>query len=133
MWAVFQSAKFWTTLGAILAGTAVMLSAYGSHILVGGEEVYHKFMLSVQYHMWHALGLLAVGWQCSIGSEPKTWAAFSGIFFTAGIFLFSGNLYVFAITGNQTITAAMPVGGFCFIGGWILLALASFMQKKDDG
>ena len=132
MWAAFQSAKFWVTLGAILAGAAVVLGAYGSHILDGGEEVSDTFSLSVQYHMWHALGLLAVGWQCSVGSEPKTWAAFSGVLFTTGIFLFSGNLYFFAITGNPAIIAATPVGGFCFIGGWIFLALASYLQKRDD-
>ena len=129
MWAVFQSAKFWVPLGAILAGAAVVLDAYGSHTLEGGEEAYDKFMVSVRYHMWHALGLIAVGWQCATGSGKKTWAAFSGILFTSGIFLFSGNLYVFALTGSQTMTAAIPVGGSCFIGGWILLALASFMQK----
>ena len=131
MWATYQSAKFWATLGAILAGMAVVLGAYGSHMLEGSEEVYDKFLLSVQYHMWHALALLAVGWQCSVGSEPKTWAAFSGVLFTTGIFLFSGNLYVFAITGTPAIIAATPVGGSCFIGGWIFLALASFLQKRE--
>ena len=133
MWATCQSAKFWTTLGAMLAGVAVVLGGYGSHMLEGSDEVFDKFLLSVQYHMWHALGLLAVGWQCSVGSKPNNWAAFSGIFFTAGIFLFCGNLYVFVITGNPAIIGATPVGGFCFIGGWVLLALASFLQKRDDG
>ena len=132
MWAAFQSAKFWVTLGAILAGAAVALGAYGNHNLNGGEEVSDTFSLSVEYHMWHALGLLAVGWQCSVGSEPKTWAALSGILFTAGIFLFSGNLYFFAVTGTPALIAATPVGGFCFIGGWVLLALASFVQKNDS-
>ena len=132
MWATCQSAKFWVTLGAILAGMAVVLGAYGSHMLEGSEEVYDKFLLSVQYHMWHALALLAVGWQCSVGSKPNSWAAFSGIFFATGIFLFSGNLYVFAITGNPAIIGATPVGGFCFICGWTFLALASFLQKRGD-
>ena len=132
MWATCQSAKFWATLGAMLAGVAVVLGGYGSHMLDGNDEVFDKFLLSVQYHMWHALALLAVGWQCSAVSKPNAWAAFSGIFFTVGIFLFSGTLYVFAITGNPAIISAIPVGGFCFIGGWIFLALASFLQKKDD-
>ena len=55
------------------------------------------------------------------------------LLFATGIFLFSGNLYVFAITGNPAIIGATPVGGFCFICGWVLLALASFLQKRDDG
>ena len=47
MWAAFQSAKFWVTLGDILAGAAVVLGIYGSHILDGGEEVSDTFSLSV--------------------------------------------------------------------------------------
>ena len=81
MWATCQSATFWATLGAMLAGVAVVLGGYGSHMLDGNDEVFDKFLLSVQYHMWHALALLAVGWQCSAGSKPNAWAAFSGIFY----------------------------------------------------
>lgn len=130
MLAQFQSSRFWTTLGAILAGMAVILGAYGGHAIDGDEKAYANFMLSVQYHMWHALALLAVGWQCNTKLGSKSYAALSGILFTIGIFMFSGNLYIFAITGNPSITAAMPIGGLCFIGGWIFLAVSSFKQKK---
>ncbi len=133
MWTQFQSSRFWITMGAIFAGAAVALGAYGSHMLDGDQKSYENFMLAVQYHMWHALGLLAVGWQCKIGSESKTYAALSGILFTVGIFMFSGNLYIFTIAGNPSTISGIPIGGTCFLGGWTFLALSALKQKKNLG
>ena len=130
MWPALQSPRLWMPLGAVLAGMAVALGAYGWHNLEGGEAIRQTFMLSVQYHMWHALGLLAVGWHCSLGPAPARWAAVSGILFCIGILLFSGSLYVSAIMGNLPLTGATPVGGFCFMGGWGLLALATISWRK---
>jgi len=61
------SNRFWTAFGAMLAALAVAAGAYGWHALEGDQAFRDIFMLAVQYHMWHALGLIAVGWRCAAG------------------------------------------------------------------
>ena len=74
---------------------------------------------SVHYHLIHALGLLAVAW--AAGRWPGAWVTAAGWLFVAGIVLFSGSLYLVAITGPRWLGAITPVGGTCFILGWVLL------------
>lgn len=130
--AALLSARSWSVLGAVLAGAAVALGAYGWHDLGGDAAMREIFMLAVQYHMWHALGLFVVAWRCSSGAAGAMWAAFAGLAMTAGILLFSGNLYVFAITGDLPVPGAAPVGGFFFMAGWGLVALSVILGRNQD-
>ena len=127
--AFLHSPTLWTVLGAVLAGMAVALGAYGWHDLEADEEIREIFMLSVQYHMWHALGLILVGWRCSVGPASAKWAALAGIAFVLGILLFSGNLYAFAITEVLPVPGGAPIGGFCFMAGWGLLAISALARS----
>lgn len=73
---------------------------------------------AVQYHAWHALGLLAIGL-----SVESTWVKAAGWLLVAGIALFSGSLYALALGAPRGLGAATPLGGLAFILGWIAFAI----------
>ena len=77
----------------------------------------------VHYHLVHALGLLAVAWASA--RWPGAWVNAAGWLFAAGIVLFSGSLYLLAVTGARWLGAVTPLGGTCFILGWAVLAFAA--------
>ncbi len=113
-------------LGSINAFLAVALGAFGAHGLKGRLDadmlaVYHT---GVQYHIVHALGLLAVGimahWMPA--SAALRWA---GWLLLAGIILFSGSLYVLSLSGLRWIGMITPFGGSAFLAAWILVAMAA--------
>lgn len=127
--------KNYLATGALFGAMAVILGAFGAHGLkqIVAAETVQVFQTGVQYQVYHALALLGVG----IIYEKYTnrlvhWA---GVFFIAGIILFSGSLY--AITafratetvGTKGIGIITPFGGLFFIIGWILLFLG--IMKKN--
>src|SRR5437867_2167149 len=100
----------WAKWASILMFLAVALGAFGSHILKAKLSDYslEVFKIGVLYHLIHALGLFIVAWLATITVDPKvTWA---GILLIAGIFLFSGSLYLLAITGQKWLGAITPLG-----------------------
>jgi len=109
---------------SILLALAVAIGAFGAHGLkqhISGEML-QTYKTGVEYHFYHALGLLLIGvLTISFPSELLKWSA---IFLVAGIVLFSGSLYALAISGIKWIGAITPVGGLCFIAGWVLLFFA---------
>jgi len=80
------------------------------------------FETGARYQMYHALALLAVAWVA--GRTSSAWAAWAGRLFVAGTLLFSGSLYLLALTGVRTFGAVTPFGGAAFLGGWVALGLA---------
>jgi len=117
------AAKTFLVLGALCAMLAVMLGAFGAHALRSRlpPELLAVFHTGVQYHFWHALGLLAIGLVLlhAPGSAPVRWA---GWLMLAGIVVFSGSLYVLSISGARWLGAITPLGGLSFIAAWALLA-----------
>lgn len=119
-------ARLFIALGAMLAALAVVLGAFGAHALKTRLppdllEVYHT---AVQYHFWHALGLLAVG--LALRQVPDAaWLRAAGWLLTAGVVLFCGSLYLLAFTGARWLGAVTPLGGVAFILGWLALAVAA--------
>ena len=116
--------------GAIFMALAVALGAFGAHALkkVLTPEMLTIYHTGVEYQFYHALGLLIIG---VIGFQVKSryigWAA---ILITIGIILFSGSLYVLALTGIKGLGAITPIGGVSFIAGWIFLAVAVVRNSK---
>jgi uncharacterized membrane protein YgdD (TMEM256/DUF423 family) len=109
---------------AILLALAVAIGAFGAHGLKShlSNEMIQVFKTGVEYHFYHALGLLLIGiLSISLPSGLLNWSA---ILITAGIILFSGSLYILAITGIKWLGAITPLGGLSFIAGWILLFAA---------
>ena len=84
------------------------------------------FETAARYQMYHALALVAVSWVISrtpIGATSAATA--SGWLFVAGTLFFSGSLYAMTFTGIRALGAITPIGGVCFIAGWLALALAA--------
>jgi uncharacterized membrane protein YgdD (TMEM256/DUF423 family) len=111
-------------LGALSAFIGVALGAFAAHGLKARLDpaMLVTFETGVRYHMYHALGLLAVGWACTRWPGWATTA--SGWLFVAGTLLFSGSLYALALTGERWLGAITPFGGLTFLAGWLSLAWA---------
>jgi uncharacterized membrane protein YgdD (TMEM256/DUF423 family) len=113
-------------LGALNGFLSVALGAFGAHILEGklSDHYLSTWQTGVQYQMFHALALVAVGLLMSKfpGSSLVSW---SGWLFFAGIVLFSGSLYVLSLTGVKVLGAITPIGGVSFLIAWILLMVAA--------
>ena len=118
------TAKLFLSIGAISGALSVMLGAFGAHGLKDklSEKMLVNYMTGVEYHFYHTLALLAVG-LLALHFQSRLLTA-SGWAFTIGILIFSGSLYVLAMTGITKLGAITPIGGLAFIIGWILLAAA---------
>lgn len=87
------------------------------------------YKTGVEYHFYHALGLLLIGvLSFHISSGFLSWSA---ICLTVGIVLFSGSLYLMAVSGIKWLGAITPFGGLSFIAGWVLLLLAVWKKLSS--
>jgi uncharacterized membrane protein YgdD (TMEM256/DUF423 family) len=112
-------------LGALSAALAVLLGSFGAHALKArlAPEQLVTFETGVRYHLIHALGLLAAAWAAGrFGGDAARWG---GWLLLAGTVLFSGSLYLLALTGVRWLGLITPFGGVAFIVGWVLLAMAA--------
>lgn len=111
------------TIAAISGMLAVILGAFGAHILKGmiSHEMLEVYKTGIQYHFYHTFALLAVGILMYFNSSKAL--KWSADLFTTGIILFSGSLYVMAITGIKLVGIITPFGGVLWIIAWILLAV----------
>ena len=115
----------WFAIGAVLCGLGVTLGAFGAHGLRGRltPEMLEVFETGIRYHLLHAVALLAVAW--ALARWPNVWVGVSGWLFIGGIVIFSGSLYLLAVTGTRWLGAITPIGGLCFILGWATLAMGT--------
>ncbi|HEY3446107.1 MAG TPA: DUF423 domain-containing protein [Myxococcales bacterium] len=120
-----STARLFVGLGAINGFLAVAAGAFGAHALKARlpADLLAVFETGARYQMFHALGLVAVG--LVFAAKPSPLLAGSGWAMLAGIVLFSGSLYVLALTGVRALGAVTPLGGVAFLAGWALLAVAS--------
>ncbi|HUH94525.1 MAG TPA: DUF423 domain-containing protein [Casimicrobiaceae bacterium] len=121
-----MTARLCVIAGAIALAAGVVLGAFGAHAIKGriGAESFSIYQTAVQYHFWHALGLLGVGilmaqWP---GAQTLAWSAWLLI---AGLILFAGSLYALALTGAAWLGAIAPFGGAAFIAAWLVVAWAA--------
>ena len=111
--------------GAILGALGVALGAFGAHalkdLLIKNGRL-ETFELAVRYQFYHVLALLFIGILMEqYGSPRMNWSSLS-IF--VGVVLFSGSLYLFALTNAKTFAMITPIGGLFLLGGWIVLIYA---------
>lgn len=126
------SPRPWMAMAALFGATGVAAGAYGWHGLEGDETVREIFRIGVQYQMWHALALIGVAWRCAAGAKSARVAAVGGVLFCLGMALFSGNLYVFALTGELLVSGGAPAGGFVLIAGWVALGVSAFAGAENN-
>jgi uncharacterized membrane protein YgdD (TMEM256/DUF423 family) len=114
--------------GCASALIAVALGAFGAHGLRARivPDMLLTFEIGVRYQMYHALALLAVG--AVAGRLPGGAVAAAGWLFVAGTVIFSGSLYVLALTGQRWLGAVTPLGGLAFLAGWAVLAWAAWSR-----
>lgn len=117
-------------LGSLLAFLSVFLGAFGAHklqdIILDAKRM-DTFHTAAQYQMTHALGLILIGLFAERLGNSKQVANVrtAGWLLFAGVIIFSGSLYTIALTGIRVFGALAPIGGLCFMVGWILLAVAA--------
>jgi uncharacterized membrane protein YgdD (TMEM256/DUF423 family) len=114
----------WSATGAILLALAVILGAFGAHGLRGRLDAYlmSVYEKAVFYHFIHALGVLMVSILPKTGILSASAAQWVCGLLLAGILIFSGSLYLLALTGLRVLGAVTPVGGASFIAAWVALA-----------
>lgn len=117
--------KTFLLIGAIAAFLAVGFGAFGAHGLRGrlSPEMMAVFESAVRYHMYHALALVLVA--LILGRMDGWLIRTAGWCFVAGLVLFSGSLYMLALSGVTILGAITPLGGLAFLAGWACLAFAA--------
>jgi uncharacterized membrane protein YgdD (TMEM256/DUF423 family) len=114
----------WSAIGAGLMALGVMLGAFGAHALKDRLDPYSLdvYQKAVFYHFIHALGILLVSALFRAGALTQSASNTVCSLLLAGIVLFSGSLYLLAVTGFRGLGAVTPFGGLAFIAAWLVLA-----------
>jgi uncharacterized membrane protein YgdD (TMEM256/DUF423 family) len=114
--------RVFLALASLSGFLAVAVGAFGAHWLRGRltPEMMHVFETGQRQHILHVAGLVAVAWAAARWPGGATTA--SGWLFVAGTVLFSGSLYLLALTGHRWLGAITPFGGLAFLLGWLVLA-----------
>lgn len=115
--------KTFIVIGAVAMALGVVLGAFGAHGLKARltPDLLAVYQTGVEYHLYHALGLILVG--ILVVQFPHiSGLKVGGWLLLAGILVFSGSLYVLAISGVRWLGAITPIGGLAFIVGWMWIA-----------
>jgi uncharacterized membrane protein YgdD (TMEM256/DUF423 family) len=119
-----STARYVALAGALLALSAVILAAMGSHLfnMNGLQELWRT---ASNINLFNAAGLMGLAALLSrLESHPLKWGAW---LIALGTVVFSGSIYLHVITG-QTFSAVTPAGGLLMMAGWLLSTVA-FLRK----
>ena len=118
-------------LGALNAFIAVAMGAFAAHALKENlsERYLSVIQTAVDYQFYHALGLILIGLLYQLNKNKLT--AQAGWVMFCGIILFSGSLYVLGLSGTKWLGMVTPIGGFCFLIDWLMLAYAQLRPLAD--
>jgi uncharacterized membrane protein YgdD (TMEM256/DUF423 family) len=116
-------------LGAVSAFIAVAAGAFGAHALRArlSPELLAAFETGARYQMYHALALVGVA--LALARWPIPSVRLAGWLFVAGTLLFSGSLYLLALSGTRWLGAVTPLGGLCFLAGWLSLGVGVWGRR----
>ena len=136
-----RDGRFEIRVGALFCGLAVLFGAFGAHALkdalpewYGAEAASEKldvWKTAVLYQLMHGFALLFVGlYVRKLESRLMTIASYA---FALGVFLFSGDLYLWVLSDLSIFAMIVPLGGLSFIVGWFLIVLTTFGRKFNVG
>ena len=119
--------KQFLSISFIMGAIAVAFGAFGAHALreMVDEKAIQTWQTAVQYHFYHLFAIAIVAILLKQGANA--WYKRAGYFFIAGIIIFSGSLYTMTLlkaagaTSVNWLGAITPIGGVCFIAGWLFL------------
>lgn len=119
-----SSNKWLLCFGALLGLIGVAAGAFGAHALKNklNQEMLAVFEVGVRYQMYHALAVLLTAYMGML---------LSGWFFVGGTVVFSGSLYLLALTGVRLFGAITPFGGLILLLGWLCLFLSPFFSRAS--
>lgn len=119
----------WLIIAAILGGLGVILGAVAEHALAQtlAPRALAAFHTGATYQMYHAL---ALGLVALVIRHSPIWAPRAATAFLVGTGLFSGSLYLWALTGLHVFVFITPLGGLALIIGWALLAVAAWKLEE---
>lgn len=122
--------KLFLILGAVNALLAVLLGAFGAHAIRSRltPDLLSIYQTGVQYHFYHALGLLIIG-LVVVKFPASPLMRWAGWLMLVGIVLFSGGLYLLSAAGLRALGAVVPLGGIAFIAAWLLLC-GGLLRKR---
>ncbi len=126
-----ESSRRYFVLASVFGLTGVGLGAFGAHGLksVMSPEMLQVYETGVRYQMYHTFALLVAAW--AIHTSKGSWFRTAAQLFSAGVFLFSGSLYLLSFTGTTWFGYITPFGGLLFLGGWVLLAVGFWKEKAE--
>ena len=120
--------------GAVLAMLGVGLGAFGAHALKATLEAAGRadtFETAVRYQFYHAFGLLLLGILMNVKPQMTQSLGYAAWIMLAGVFIFSGSLYLICFTGVTMWGAVAPIGGTLLLISWGLLAW-TITKNKDN-
>jgi len=122
-------------IGALLGALGVATGALGAHGLKAtlSEQALGWWQTGASYHLVHAVALLV----CAVAPRPDPDSSrgrargLAAFLFALGVLVFSGSLYVMALTDLRALGAVTPIGGVAFIAGWLALAYSFWPSRRD--
>ncbi|WP_406666574.1 DUF423 domain-containing protein [Gallaecimonas sp. GXIMD1310] len=116
-------------LAAFYGASGVLMGAFAAHGLKSqlSAQMLEVVETGVRYQFWHALALLAV--VLLTGRINSHWLTTAGWLFAVGVVLFSGSLYLLALTGKTFFGPITPIGGVCLVLGWLALMVAALKEN----
>jgi uncharacterized membrane protein YgdD (TMEM256/DUF423 family) len=117
--------RIWLFIAALCGALGVLVGAFAAHGLSGrlDARAMGLFETGARYQMYHALAMGLAALAMRGAAVPR--ARLAAIAFLVGIVLFSGSLYLLALTGATALALLTPLGGLAFLGGWGFLAAAA--------
>lgn len=124
-----MNARICLLVASLALAAAVALGAFGAHALKTrlAPDMLAIYQTAVQYHFWHALGLFALALLMLQWSDAPA-LTLAGWLLLAGLILFSGSLYLLALTGARWLGAIAPLGGIASIAAWLVVAWVAWLR-----
>ena len=125
----------WISIGAIFSGLSVTLGAMGAHSLknILTEKNLSAFQTATEYMGYHGIALILVGIvSLQLKDNGKKALTKVGVFFTLGILMFSGSIYILISDGPRFFGPVTPLGGLCFMLGWFTFAGVIIRHFKNN-